>query len=162
MHIAHVPQNIYLSDSSIAENIAFGVTGDKINFERVVKESIDLKLLTPELKVDLEIDLHQVDNRLIRILKQFAPFGPGNMKPVFMTQNIKDTGWGKCVGEDNKHLRLTATQNSSENIVCIGFGLGDKLDVIKNNNLFNVAYTIDENHWNGRISIQLKLKDLKD
>ena len=134
----------------------------KINFERVVKESIDLKLLTPELKVDLEIDLHQVDNRLIRILKQFAPFGPGNMKPVFMTQNIKDTGWGKCVGEDNKHLRLTATQNSSENIVCIGFGLGDKLDVIKNNNLFNVAYTIDENHWNGRISIQLKLKDLKE
>ncbi|GGI56187.1 single-stranded-DNA-specific exonuclease RecJ [Winogradskyella haliclonae] len=133
----------------------------KEKFEAVVKKSIDPKLLTPELKVDLEINLNQIDGKLWRILKQFAPFGPGNMTPVFMTQGIRDTGWGKCVGEDNKHLRFTATQSANEKIVCIGFGLGHKLDLIKDRKTFNAAYTIDENHWNGNISLQLKLKDIK-
>ncbi len=135
--------------------------GFKAKFESVVKETIDPKLLTPELKVDLKINLSQVDNKLMRIIRQFAPFGPGNMTPVFMTQDVKDTGWGKCVGEDNKHIRFTATQNPKDNIVCIGFGLGDKIDIIKNRSPFDIAYTIDENHWNGNISLQLKLKDLK-
>lgn len=133
----------------------------KAKFESVVKETINPKLLTPELKIDMELSLNQVDNRLMRIISQFAPFGPGNMTPVFMSQNLKDTGYGKCVGEDDKHLRFTATQSGSQNIVSIGFGLGDKLDLIKNNQLFSAAYTVDENHWNGNVSLQLKLKDLK-
>ena len=133
----------------------------KTKFESVVKESIDPKLLTPELKIDSEINLNEIDHRLYRILSQFAPFGPGNMTPVFMTQAIKDTGWGKCVGKDDKHLRFTATQKANEKLVCIGFGLGDKLDIIKDKKSFNVVYTIDENHWNGNISLQLKLKDIK-
>ncbi|ARV09788.1 single-stranded-DNA-specific exonuclease RecJ [Winogradskyella sp. PC-19] len=133
----------------------------KSKFEEVVKETIDPKLLVPELKIDLEIDLSQIDDRLMRILKQFAPFGPGNMTPVFMTQGIRDTGWGKCVGEDKTHIRLTASQNHKDQIVCIGFGLGNKIDLIKDKQLFNVAYTVDENHWNGNVSLQLKLKDIK-
>ncbi|SHG85031.1 single-stranded-DNA-specific exonuclease RecJ [Winogradskyella jejuensis] len=133
----------------------------KAKFEAVVQETIDPKLLTPELRVDLEINLNQIDEKLWRILKQFAPFGPGNMTPVFMTQDLKDTGWGKCVGEDDKHLRFTATQNTNEKFVCIGFGLGDKLDIIKDRQSFSAAYTIDENHWNGSVSLQLKLKDIK-
>ncbi len=133
----------------------------KTKFESVVKESIDPKLLTPELKIDSEINLNEIDHRLYRILSQFAPFGPGNMTPVFMTQAIKDTGWGKCVGEDDKHLRFTATQKANEKLVCIGFGLGDKLDIIKDKKSFNIVYTIDKNHWNGNISLQLKLKDIK-
>ncbi|MDT0557936.1 single-stranded-DNA-specific exonuclease RecJ [Ichthyenterobacterium sp. W332] len=133
----------------------------KAKFEDVVKETIDPKLLTPELKIDLEIELNQIDHRLFRILNQFAPFGPGNMTPVLMTENVNDTGYGKCVGEDNAHLRLTATQSFNDNIVCIGFGLGDKHSLIKNNNPFKIAYTIDENHWNGQTSLQLKLKDIK-
>jgi single-stranded-DNA-specific exonuclease len=133
----------------------------KSKFEEVVKETIDPKLLVPELKIDLEIDLSQIDDRLMRILKQFAPFGPGNMTPVFMTQGIRDTGWGKCVGEDKTHIRLTASQNHKDQIVCIGFGLGNKIDLIKDKQLFNAAYTIDENHWNGNVSLQLKLKDIK-
>ena len=133
----------------------------KAKFESVVKETIDPKLLTPELKVDLKIDLGQIDDKLMRILKQFAPFGPGNLSPTFMTQGIKDNGYGKCVGEDDKHLRLTATQSFNDKIVCIGFGLGDKIDVIKNKKSFSAAYSIDENHWNGSVSLQLKLKDIK-
>ncbi|MBC2843969.1 single-stranded-DNA-specific exonuclease RecJ [Winogradskyella flava] len=133
----------------------------KAKFESVVKDTIDPKLLTPELKVDLEIDLNQVDHKLFRIVQQFAPFGPGNMSPTFMTQNVKDTGWGKCVGEDNNHIRFTATQSFDDKIVCIGFSLGDKINIIKNKRPFSIAYGIDENHWNGNVSLQLKLKDIK-
>jgi single-stranded-DNA-specific exonuclease len=133
----------------------------KSKFESVVKETIDPKLLTPEIKVDLEIDLGQINDKLMRILKQFAPFGPGNMAPTFMTIGLKDTGYGKCVGEDDKHIRLTATQSFNDKIVCIGFGLGDKIDFIKNKKAFSAAYSIDENHWNGNVSLQLKLKDIK-
>lgn len=133
----------------------------KTKFESVVKDTIDPKLLTPELKVDLEIELSQIDHKLFRILRQFAPFGPGNMSPTFMTQGVKDTGWGKCVGEDDKHLRFTATQSPHDNIVCIGFGLGDKIDLVKNRKSFSMAYSIDENNWNGNTSLQLKLKDIK-
>ncbi|MTE27078.1 single-stranded-DNA-specific exonuclease RecJ [Winogradskyella ouciana] len=135
--------------------------GFKTKFESVVKATIDPKLLTPELKVDLEIELSQIDHKLFRILRQFAPFGPGNMSPTFMTQGVKDTGWGKCVGEDDKHLRFTATQSPHDNMVCIGFGLGDKIDFIKARQAFSIAYSIDENHWNGNTSLQLKLKDIK-
>lgn len=133
----------------------------KAKFEAVVKETIDPKLLTPELKVDLEIDLGEINDKLMRILKQFAPFGPQNLSPTFMSQGLKDTGWGKCVGDDDKHLRLTATQSFNDKIVCIGFGLGDKIDIIKNKRPFSAAYSIDENHWNGNVSLQLKLKDIK-
>lgn len=133
----------------------------KEKFESVVKETIDKKLLTPELKIDLTIGLNQIDHKLYRIIRQFAPFGPGNMTPVFMTQGVTDTGWGKCVGEDDKHIRFTATQSFNDKLVAIGFGLGDKIDLIKNRKPFDIAYTIDENHWNGTVSLQLKLKDIK-
>ncbi len=130
-------------------------------FEDEVSKTINKSLLTPEIKIDLKINLHQVDNKLMRIMHQFAPFGPGNMTPIFMTDNLKDTGYGKCVGEDDKHLRITVTQSGKEKIVCIGFGLGDKLSLIKNRKLFKAVYSVDENHWNGKVSLQLKLRDIK-
>ena len=130
-------------------------------FEDVVSKTIDKSLLTPEVKVDMQIGLPEVNNKLWRIIKQFGPFGPGNMTPIFMTDNLKDTGYGKCVGEDDKHLRITATQTGKERLVCIGFGLGNKLDVITNKKLFKAVYSIDENHWQGNVSLQLKLRDIK-
>ena len=130
-------------------------------FEDEVSRTIDKNLLTPEVKVDFKIDLTQVDDRLMRILNQFAPFGPGNMTPIFMTENLKDTGYGKCVGEYDAHLRITVTQSGKEKIVCIGFGLGDKLKLIKNKKPFKAVYSVDENHWQGRTSLQLKLRDIK-
>ncbi len=133
----------------------------KSKFENVVKDTIDPNLLIPEVKVDTKIHLNQVDDKLLRIIKQFAPFGPGNMTPVFMSQNVKDTGYGKCVGEDDKHLRLTASQTGKERLVAIGFNLGEKLPVITNKKPFDAVYSIDENHWNGKTSLQLKLKDIK-
>jgi len=134
----------------------------KAQFEKVVSETIDPKLLIPEVNIDTQINLKHITPKFYRILSQFAPFGPGNMTPVFMTEDLQDTGHGKCVGEDKTHLRFTVTQNEPGKLVGIGFGLGDKIDLITNKKRFKAAYTLDENHWNGRVSLQLKLKDIKE
>ena len=133
----------------------------KAKFEKVVSSTINKHLLTREVVVDAEISLKQITPKFYRILRQFAPFGPGNMLPVFMSSYIRDTGYGKCVGEEDKHLRLTATQNGKDNIVGIGFNLGDKHDSIRDRKTFKAVYSIDENHWQGKVSLQLKLKDIK-
>ena len=133
----------------------------KAKFEAVVKSTIDERLLTPEITVDLKLNLADVDAKLMRLLKQIGPFGPQNMHPVFMSENLQDTGYGKCVGEDDRHLRFTAKQASSNAIVGIGFGLGKKLSSITNKKLFSTAYVIDENEWQGNVSLQLMVKDIK-
>ena len=133
----------------------------KSEFEKVVSETIDPKLLTPEISIDAEIDFDQITAKFYRILKQFAPFGPGNMAPVFMTQNVMDTGWGKCVGSDESHLRLVMRQNNSHQFTGIGFGLADKYPLACSGTPFKIAYVIDENEWQGTVSLQLRLKDVK-
>ncbi len=130
-------------------------------FEDEVTKSITSSLLTREIKIDLKIELRDINDKLMRILKQFAPFGPGNMTPVFMTENLKDTGYGKCVGEDDKHLRITVSQANAERIVAIGFNLGHKYELVANREPFSAVYSIDENEWNGNVSLQLKLKDIE-
>ncbi|MCQ0110958.1 single-stranded-DNA-specific exonuclease RecJ [Zhouia amylolytica] len=139
----------------------------KQKFEEVVDSTIDRKLLTPEVLVDAEIDLDVITPKFYRIIKQFAPFGPGNMTPVFMTQNLMDTGYGKGVGADEAHLKITVTQSfestigDSKSIAGIGFNMGDKIELIKNKKPFSAVYSIDENEWNGNVSLQLKLKDIR-
>ena len=131
-------------------------------FEDEVSRTIDKHVLVPEIKVDMQIDLPLINDKLWRIISQFAPFGPGNMTPIFMTENLKDTGYGKCVGEDDKHLRITVSQGGHEKIVCIGFNLGNKVNLIKNKKAFKAVYSIDENHWQGNRSLQLKLRDIRE
>lgn len=130
-------------------------------FENEVDKTLAVHLRTPELLIDAEIQLSAVTPKFYRILKQFAPFGPQNMTPVFMTSDVVDTGYAKCVGEEDKHLKISLAQHNGEPINGIGFGLGDKLPYVANKNTFSIAYAIDENQWNGRISLQLKLKDIK-
>jgi single-stranded-DNA-specific exonuclease len=131
-------------------------------FEDEVSKTIDKSLLIPEIRIDAQIDLKDITPKFYRIISQFAPFGPENMTPIFMTDNLKDIGYGKCVGEDKNHLRITATQNGNDKLVAIGFGLGDKIDLITNRKPFKAVYSIDENHWKGNVSLQLKLKDSKE
>ncbi len=130
-------------------------------FEDEVSKTIDRSLLIPEIKIDAKIDLKDITPKFYRIIKQFAPFGPENMTPVFMTEDLKDTGYGKRVGEDKTHLRMTVTQPGANALVAIGFGMGDKVDLITDNNLFKAVYSVDENEWNGNVSLQLKLRDIK-
>lgn len=133
----------------------------KEQFEKVVSKTIDRNLLTREILIDARIDLCKVTPRLIRILKQFAPFGPGNMVPVFMAENLRDTGFARGVGEEEKHLKLKAVQKGAEPIDAIGFDLGNKLPQVTDKKPFSAVFTIDENEWNGKVSPQLKLRDLR-
>ncbi|KAF2335679.1 single-stranded-DNA-specific exonuclease RecJ [Flavobacterium daemonense] len=130
-------------------------------FEKQVSETISPEMRTPEIEIDAEINFSDITPKLIRILKQFEPFGPQNMTPVFMTSDVKDTGYAKTLGSEDEHLRLFAKQSSTDGIAAIGFGLGKKLDITKNQNSFQLAYTIAENEWNGNISTQLMLKDIR-
>ena len=133
----------------------------KAAFEAEVSTTLPTHLQTPEIKIDAELNLDSITPKFYRILKQFAPFGPQNMSPVFMSSGVQDTGYGKCVGEDQTHLRVTLAQKDSQKIVGIGFGLGSDLPIIKSKTSFKVVYSIDENEWNGRVSLQLKLKGIK-
>ena len=133
----------------------------KKQFEKVVSETIDPKLFTPEITVDAKIELPAITPKLMRILKQLAPFGPGNMTPVFMAENLMDTGYGKGVGQGAKHLKLSITQIGSRPIGAIGFNLGDKLAIVKNERSFDAVFSLDENEWQGNVSLQLKLRDLR-
>lgn len=132
----------------------------KSKFEAVVKTSIEPELLEPEITIDTELEFTEITPKFFRILKQLAPFGPQNMKPVFVSRNVRDNGYGKQVGSDKSHLKLSLFQgDNTQTINAIGFGLGNKIDDIHNG--FDVVYTIDENEWNGYKSLQLVLKDLK-
>lgn len=130
-------------------------------FERTVEETIHPDLLTPEIAVDAEINLTDINEKLIRILNQFEPFGPQNMTPVFMTKGLKDSGYAKGIGTDEDHLKLYVKQNNSPGFGAIGFGLGKKLDLVKNQQPFDAVYCIDENEFNGKVSVQLRLKDIR-
>ncbi|MGO4817402.1 single-stranded-DNA-specific exonuclease RecJ [Flavobacterium sp. W22_SRS_FP1] len=130
-------------------------------FEKQVQETIHPDMLIPEIEIDSEIDFADITPKLTRILKQFEPFGPQNMTPVFLTKNVKDTGYAKKLGGEDEHLKLFVKQNNSEGISAIGFGLGNKIDLTTNQKAFEAVYCIDENEWNGKISIQLRLKNIR-
>ncbi|MDN3678620.1 single-stranded-DNA-specific exonuclease RecJ [Flavobacterium paronense] len=130
-------------------------------FEKVVSETIHPDLLIPEISIDAEINLIDINERLVRLLNQFEPFGPQNMTPSFMTKKLKDTGYAKQLGKDEEHLKLFVKQPNSEGFSVIGFGLGNKLELVKNQNPFDAVYCIDENEFNGNVTVQLRLKDLR-
>lgn len=133
----------------------------KNKFEEVVKNSIPEQLRTPEIAIDAELNLLDINDKFFRILKQFEPFGPQNMTPVFLSKNMKDTGYGKTLGKDEDHLRLYVKQNESAGFAAIGFGLAKKISIIENKKPFEAVYSIEENEWNGNVSLQLKMKDIK-
>jgi single-stranded-DNA-specific exonuclease len=133
----------------------------KAAFENEVKKTIHPDLLIPEISVDLELNFSNLDEKFMRILKQFEPFGPENMTPVFLSKKVIDSGYAKTLGNDAEHLKAFVKQNNSPNFNAIGFGLGDKIDVVKNRNPFEAVYVLEENEWNGTVSLQLQLRDVR-
>lgn len=130
-------------------------------FESIVASSIKDHMLIPEVEIDLKINLNQITPRFMRILKQFAPFGPGNMSPVFMTTGTHDTGYAKIVGKN--HLKLTVFQESvrSNPFSSIAFQLGEKFPGIQKGLLMDICFHVEENEWNGVKNIQLNIKDIR-
>lgn len=133
----------------------------KAKFEEVVASTITNEQKTPEIRIDAEIELVEITPKFFRIIQQMAPFGPQNMRPVFKTSSVRDNGYGKTVGKENEHLKLNIIEGTnSKTYNAIGFGLGNKINLIKSE--FDIAYSLDENEYNGYTSIQLVLKDVKN
>ena len=132
----------------------------KLRFDEVVKATVPEELFFPEIEVDAEINFNDINENFLKILNQFAPHGPENMKPIFMTKHVMDyQGFSTIVKE--KHVRFVVYQNGSKTINGIGFNMAEKMDVIKSRHSFEILYHIEENIWNGNTSIQLKVIDIR-
>ncbi len=133
-------------------------------FDQVVRRKLSDEQMVPEVEVDAEINFSEhITPKFLRILKQFAPFGPENNKPVFCTRNLVDTGCPRQVGKQVKHLKFAPIQMDVRSNIypAIGFQLGGHYERIKNGDRFDLCYELDENFWKGRTEIQLNVKDIK-
>ena len=131
-------------------------------FEEVVSSTIQEEMLNPQISVDVELNISEINHKLYRILRQMAPFGPRNMSPVFMSKKVVDRGYGRKIGQEQTHLKLSVTDaNRSQFVDCIGFGMADKFELIKDGQQFDIAYALEENEWNGNVNLQLRLKDIR-
>lgn len=130
-------------------------------FEAIVSTTIEEKMLTREIEIDAELSLTDITGSFYNILKQFAPFGPGNLSPIFRSSGVRDNGRGRVVG--NNHLKLTLTQEGNQPGVYdgIAFQLGHHHPMVEQQEAFDVVYHIEENNFNNRITLQLNIKDLK-
>lgn len=131
-------------------------------FEEVVQKSIKPEQLIPEVEIDQVVKFIDITPKFFRILQQFAPFGPQNMTPIFRTDNLQDTGYSKVVGSDSTHLRVVLREpKSGLTLSGIGFGMADKFELIRSGEPISVAYHLDENEYNGKVSLQMRIKDIK-
>ena len=129
-------------------------------FEEYVASTIQENMLTPEIEIDAKLCLNDINKKFFRILKQFAPFGPGNMSPVFMTENVIDTGFSRIVGKNHLKLDVVHPHIRGYPISAIAFQQSDAYDIVKKGP-FNICYHIEENEWNGTVKLQLNIKDIK-
>ena len=130
-------------------------------FEAQVTKTITAAQKEQALDIDVPLPFTSITPKLLRILKQMEPFGPENRSPVFYTEGVVDKGYAKLVGQDKSHLKARFIQGSSSFIDAIGFGLGKKMDLLKKGGALRIAYALEENVWQGNVSIQLRLKDIE-
>lgn len=126
-------------------------------FEAEVAKTIQPDQLVPEIIINTGIDFKDINTSLYNIIKQMEPFGPDNMRPVFIARNVKDAGFSKVVKD--LHLRVVLKQ---EDIILsgIGFNMADKYSLLENSKPVDIVFAIDENEWQGNTSLQLKIIDL--
>ena len=132
-------------------------------FEAYIREHLSPEDLVPELEVDLKIQFRDITSKFMRILTQFAPFGPGNTAPVFWSDNIVDAGGSRPVG-GHKHLKLTVRQQGDDerNVFSgIAFQKGDLFSRIHSGEPFSICYNLEYNYWQGKTTLQLNVKDIK-
>ena len=129
-------------------------------FESVVREMVPESLFTPELEIDADLSFQSIQPAFMKLLEQFAPHGPDNMKPVFRTKGVYDYNGYSSVVKD-RHLRVSVTQDGEHYLSGIGFNLGDKINIVKSGAPFDIVYHLEENEWNNKKSIQLKIIDVQ-
>jgi single-stranded-DNA-specific exonuclease len=133
----------------------------KMAFEQAVQERILDSQRSPVLLYDIEIPLKKITSKLYRILIQMAPFGPKNMRPVFVTHHCRDQGGTRLVGSNKEHLKLEVTDATGAVFQGIGFSLAQHYTKMKQKRTFSILYVLDENEFNGTKSLQLVVKDIQ-
>lgn len=132
----------------------------KERFEKFAQEHMTKEIMTPIIEVDAFLEFNAISKKFHNILRQFAPFGPGNMAPVFQTNEIYDNGNSRIVG--GKHLKLGVTQKHYKGEhPGIAFQMADFFPLITDQKAFDIVYAVEENEWNGHTSIQLNVKDIR-
>ena len=127
-------------------------------FEAVVAASIQPHQLIPEIIIDADILFNEITPSLYKIICQMEPFGPDNMRPIFVTKNVSDTGFTKIVKD--LHIRFVV-KHLDKTFTGIGFNMADKFHILESKKPFDLVFTIDENEWNGETNLQLKIIDLR-
>ncbi|MBN2521410.1 MAG: single-stranded-DNA-specific exonuclease RecJ, partial [Bacteroidales bacterium] len=132
-------------------------------FERIVSEAITEEQLTPQISIDAEIELSDINPKFYRVLKQFQPFGPENMAPMFLSKNVSDSGYGRIVGSTRDHLKLDLMQEEHpmNSYPAIAFQKAHHFENIAMGNPFDICYNIEENCFMGKSTIQIHIKDIK-
>jgi len=130
-------------------------------FEQIVIEKMKGVEFQPELEIDAVIPLSAVNTRFYNILKQFAPFGPGNMPPIFETDGVVNAGGSRLVGKNHIRLCVVHPEISGGPCSAIAFQQGDHFHHIEKGIPFDIVYHLEENEWNGQVSLQLNVKDIR-
>ncbi|MEK6450416.1 MULTISPECIES: single-stranded-DNA-specific exonuclease RecJ [unclassified Myroides] len=135
----------------------------KSKFEQVVESTIQETDLIPEIEIDSIIRFSNITDKFLRVLKQFEPFGPGNPSPIFMSKQAFDTGYAKTAGANGEHLKMTLKQRgvSNKKFPAIGFNFGRQFEKVKEKQFLDIVYSIEENKWRNKVSIQVQIKDMQ-
>jgi len=130
-------------------------------FEEFAHSKITEDMMVPVIEVDSYLDFNEITKKFYQVLKQFAPFGPGNMNPIFQTNRVFDNGFSKIVG--NNHIKLMVTQSHYKGVGLpgIAFQLGEYFNEIESQKPFDIVYALEENEWNGNTTLQLNIKDIR-
>jgi len=133
----------------------------KLKFNQVVKESLSFEDLLPEINIDSHLKFSEITPKFLRIIDQFSPFGPGNMRPVFLSEDCEAVSQPRIVGTN--HIVISLSQNGSEKVFdAIGFNMGEYLELINGSNKkLDIVYSIDKSTRNGRTFPQFRIKDIK-
>ena len=159
-----------LLESFGGHTYAAGLTMKKENlepfrqrFEEYVRANITEDQRRPVIRIDTEIMIKEITPKTFRILKQFAPFGPGNMSPIFASRQIYDNGMGRQIGKNLEHLKLKIVQQVGDNncIDGVGFGFGNCYEKISDYKPFDICYHLVENNFMNQTTLQIQLLDLK-
>jgi single-stranded-DNA-specific exonuclease len=132
----------------------------KQQFLKVAEEKISTDDLIPTIYVDSNLNLEELNKRMIKFLNAMEPYGPGNRRPVFVTNNLSIDGIPKLLGRDQNTLKFFVKQNKTI-IESIGFNMAEHYEKLIQNIPIDIAYVIGENRWDGKKTIQLELKDIK-
>ena len=130
-------------------------------FEEVVSATIEDRMLIPEIAIDAEITLDHITPKFCRILKQFEPFGPGNMSPVFISKGLLDKGYVRIVGANHLKMDIESEHVTKESFGAIAFAQAHHFDEVLRKKKFSACYAIEENEFNGKVALQLNVKDMK-